>query len=346
MNPIVPIPPIVPTRMQATQPPPPLGIAFDTGMARASDALALAMLYGLNGKNEARLLSVTVSGSNLQAAAYCEVVGQFYAGAVSGAFGGAARTLPVGLSIDGKLAASLPLFTAPLARRDAEGRPTYQNTIRKMNDTADPVAVIRNALTTQPDGNAVILASGPATTLAHLLSLKASRETLTTKCKTLVIAAGDFSTDGEPEMYVRTDPPALRKVLADWPTPVVLCGAEIGRALPYPGSSMEKDFAWSPAHPVVDAYRAENPGSPVDVPSAVLAAILYTARAKEAYFKVSEPGRVEIAPDGRTKFTPASGGNHRHLVVDPAQKERITAEYIALATAKPVPRVGRGRGPQ
>src|ERR1022692_687691 len=104
------------------QPPPPLGIAFDTGMARASDALALAMLYGLNGKNEARLLSVTVSGSNMQAAAFCEVVGQFYAGTVSGAFGGAARTLPVGLSTDGKLTAALPLFTAPLARHDAEGR--------------------------------------------------------------------------------------------------------------------------------------------------------------------------------------------------------------------------------
>src|SRR5580693_7649835 len=101
--------------MQEPQPPRPLGIAFDTGMARASDALALAMLNGLSGKNEARLLSVTVSGSNLQAAAFCEVVGRFYAGTVSGAFGGAARPLPVGLSTDGKLAADLPLFTAPLA---------------------------------------------------------------------------------------------------------------------------------------------------------------------------------------------------------------------------------------
>src|ERR1017187_4869671 len=107
--------------MQEPQPPPPLGIAFDTGMAPAFHALALAMLYGLNGKNEARLLSVTVSGSNLQAAAFCEAVGQFYAGAVSGAFGGASRTLPVGLSTDGKLTADLPLFTVPLARRDAEG---------------------------------------------------------------------------------------------------------------------------------------------------------------------------------------------------------------------------------
>ena len=102
----------------APQPPPPLGIIFDTGMARVSDALALAMLYGFDGKSVARLLAVSVSGSNLNAAAYCEVVGQFYAGSVSGAFGGAARTLPVGLSTDGKLKEDLPLFIAPLARMD------------------------------------------------------------------------------------------------------------------------------------------------------------------------------------------------------------------------------------
>ena len=331
--------------MQEPQPPPPLGIAFDTGMARASDALALAMLYSLNGKNEAHLLSVTVSGSNLEAAAYCEAVGQFYAGAVSGAFGGAARTLPVGLSTDGKLAADLPLFIAPLARRDAEGRLVYSHNIKKMNDTADPVAVIRNALTTQPDGNAVVVASGPLNTLAHLLSLRAAHETLVAKCKTLIIAAGDFAPESEPELYLRTDVPAARKVFADWPTPIIVCGAEIGRGLPYPGFSMANDFTWAPAHPVVDAYRAENPNG-ADAPSAPLAAVLCAAKPKEEYFKLSDAGRVEVTPEGRTRFTPSAGGNHRRLILDVTQKERIITEYIRLATAKPVPRPARGRGPQ
>jgi hypothetical protein len=330
--------------MQEPQPPPPPAIAFDTGMARASDALALAMLYGLNGKNEARLLSVTVSGSNLQAAAFCEAVGQFYAGTVSGAFGGAARTLPVGLSTDGKLAADLPLFTVPLARHDAEGRPVYSHNIKKMNDTADPVAVIRNALTTQPDGNAVVLASGPLTTLAHLLSLHAAHETLVTKCKTLVIAAGDFAPDSEPEMYLRTDLPAARRVFAEWPTPIVVCGAEIGRALPYPSFSIGNDFSWTPAHPVMDAYRAENPNG-TDTPGTPLAAVLYASRSKEGYFKLSDPGRIDVTPEGRTKFTPTAAGNHRHLILDATQKDRITAEYIKLASAKPVPPPVRRRGP-
>jgi len=207
------------------------------------------------------------------------------------------------------------------------------------------VAVIRNALTTQPDGNAVVLASGPLTTLAHLLSLHAAHEILVAKCKTLVIAAGDFSTDNEPDLYIRTDLPAARKIFAEWPTPVIVCGAEIGRALPYPGSSIANDFTWTPAHPVVDAYRAESPNG-ADTPSTPLAAVLCAAKSKEEYFKISDPGRVEVASDGHTQFAPSPNGNCRHLILDAAQKERITSEYINLASSKPVPRPARGRGPQ
>ena len=67
---------------------PPVGIVFDCDMGNSiDDALAMAMLYGLDGKGEARVVSVSVSKSNLKAAALAEAIGRFYAGAVSGAFG-------------------------------------------------------------------------------------------------------------------------------------------------------------------------------------------------------------------------------------------------------------------
>src|SRR5260370_14427262 len=72
------------TMQFAGQGKPPLGIIFDSDMgARIDAALALALLYGFEGKGEARLTSVSVSKANLQAAAYCEAVGRFYAGATS-----------------------------------------------------------------------------------------------------------------------------------------------------------------------------------------------------------------------------------------------------------------------
>ncbi len=63
---------------------------------------------------------------------------------------------------------------------------------------------------------------------------------------------------GPPSPAIKSDIAAARKLFAEWPTPVVAVGSEVGDALPYPGASIEKDFAWSPAHPVVDAYRASS----------------------------------------------------------------------------------------
>ena len=122
-------------------------------------------------------------------------------------------------------------------------------------------------------------------------------------------------------------------------------GSEVGDALPYPGSSIDKDFAWSPAHPVVDAYRAFKP-MPYDAPASALAAVLYAVHPDDGFFKLSDPGTISVLDDGRTRFTPGADGKHRYLIVDPAQKERITALYTTMVSAAPAPRPGRGRGAQ
>ncbi len=323
---------------------PPTGIIYDTGLSRVSDVLAMAMLYGFDGKNEARVVAVSVSKSNLAAAAFCEVVGQFYSGAVSGAFGGFGRTLPVGLSIAGKLPEDSPMLTAPLARMDAEGKPVYRHTIHKLNDTADPSPVIRNALTAQRDENAIVVLSGPATNLAQLLALRDIKDWITRKVKVLVVAAGAYP-EGAPDLYLQTDVPAARKVFAEWPTPIVACGAEVGTSLLFPAASLEKDFAWSPAHPVVDAYRAYR-AMPYDAPSESMAAALYAARSQEGYFRLSEPGTITVTAGGASKFTPTPEGRHRFLMVNPEQKDRILKTYVEIASAKPVPRTRFPRPPQ
>ena len=72
-----------------------VGILFDTGLGnRIDEALAMALLYGLDGKGEARVIALSVSKPNLKAAAFCEAIARFYAGASSGAFGAVGRTLP------------------------------------------------------------------------------------------------------------------------------------------------------------------------------------------------------------------------------------------------------------
>ena len=164
------------------------------------------------------------------------------------------------------------------------------------------------------------------------------------KVRTLVWAAGAYPVGG-PEPRIQADVAAAKKLVADWPGSLIACGAEVGDALRYPAASLEKDFAWSPNHPVVDAYTAYQP-MPYDAPAPALAAVLQAVRPKENYFKLSEPGTIEVSDDGRTRFTESAQGKHRHLIVDPAQKERVLEAYTSIASAKPVPRQPRFRPQQ
>ena len=205
-----------------------------------------------------------------------------------------------------------------------------------MNDTADPLALIRNALSAQVDQNAIVLLSGPATNLAAFLAIPRNPELIAQKVRSLVVAA---------DALTLSDVPAAKRVFAEWPTPIVVAGSELGDALPFPGASIEKDFAWSEAHPLVAAYRAYRP-MPYDAPAVAMAAALYTVRPQENYFKLSDPGTVTVADNGTISLSPASAGKHRTLIADASQKERIQQLYAETASTKPVGRVQRFRPPQ
>ncbi|MEZ5403274.1 MAG: nucleoside hydrolase [Bryobacteraceae bacterium] len=323
---------------------PPVGVIVDTDLGNSiDDVLALSLLYGLEGKDETRVIAVSVSKPNLRAAALAEVIGRFYAGAVSGAFASFRRTLPVALADKGPMPEETPMMRAVLDRKKDDGSLAYESGIRGMNDTAEVRALLRNALTAQHDQNAVMLLLGPATNLAALLAVPGAREWIATKSRFLVVMGGAFP-DGDPEFNIKADIPAAKRVFADWPTPIVASGFEVGNAIPFPGGAIEKDFAWSPAHPVVDAYRGYGK-MPYDTPSWDLTAALYAVRPDAGFFKLSEPGTISVDDTGRTRFAPSPQGKHRYLIVDPAQTGRIVQTYVEITSAKPVVRQPRFRRP-
>jgi hypothetical protein len=305
---------------------PPVGIVFDSDLGNGVDAaLALALLYGLEGKGEARLVSNSTSMSSLKSAAFADVLARFYAGPPP----------PIGMAGNGNLAGDTAVLKAVLEKTTADGTPSYSHGINKLNDTADPVALIRNAMTAQYDENCIVVLAGPATDLVKVMDLPGGLELIRRKVKLLALAAGSYP-DGRADLRVKADVAAAKHLLAEWPTPIVAAGTEVGDGLPFLGSSIEKDFAWAPAHPIVDAYRAFR-SMPYDAPAPALAAVLYAVR-PDGYFKLSAPGMIGVLEDGRTRFTPAAEGPHRYLAIDPAQKERVVQTYAELASARPVPR--------
>lgn len=321
---------------------PSVGVVFDSDLGNTiDDALALALLYGLQGKQESRVIGVTVTKPNLKAAAFADALVRFYTGA-PGPFGGGGQS--IGLATSGQPSEDTAMMNAVLGKQSAEGKPAYVRTIQKMNDTADPVAVVRNALSAQFDQNAIVVMAGPATNLANALAMPDLKDWVTKKVRYTVVAAGMYP-NGGPEPAIQADIAAAKKLFAEWPGQIVAVGPDVGEALPFPSASLEKEFAWSPSHPIVDAYRAYKP-MPYDAPSTSMAAVLHAVRPQEKYFKISDPGTISVADDGRTRFTPAADGRHRFLVVDPVQKDRILAAYVELASTKPVPPGQRFRPPQ
>jgi hypothetical protein len=238
-----------------------------------------------------------VSRPSLKAAAFCDSLARFYGGP-SGPF-----TPPVTIGMATGKAAQDPPMLATVAAK-------YPSPVQKLNDTADPVALIRNALTAQTSQNAAIVLAGPAVNLLNLLELPGAKDLIVRNVKFLVAA----------EPHVSRDAASAKQLYATWPTPIVVAPAELGDALPFPGAAIERDFAWSTAHPVADAYRAYRP-MPYDAPSWAMVAALYAGRPQENYFSVSD-----------------AGDRRKRLTLDPSQKDRIIQAYTELASAKPVPR--------
>jgi hypothetical protein len=279
--------------MQAQERKPATAVLFDSSIEdEIGQILALTLLLSYDAKREIRLSSLSVSRNNLKVAAFCDLMSRFFL-----------VSSPIGMAANGTSITSVPpMIQAVLAKR-SEG-----HTISQLNDTADPIALIRNALTAQPDQNSVVVLSGPPVNLLGLLALPGSKQLIQKKVRSLVIAAPTQDADG------------MKKLFAEWPGSVIVAGEDLGQSLRFPGECIEKDFGWATNHPLVDAYRAAKM-MPYDAPATAMAAVLYAAHPENNFFKLSE----------------------RQLVANPEYIDRIIQTCREVVSAKPERRGARGQ---
>ena len=317
---------------------PTVGIFFDSDLGESIDSvLALAVLYGMQGKNESRVLSISIPKPDLDTLKFGDILQRFFLatppGPDTGGGVGVMKSVPVGMPWDGKAEAPKPAVIATLAN--------FKSPVKDKRDSADPSTLFRNLLQAQYDQNAIFVLGGPATNLAAALDFRGMKDLIAVKIRYLVVAGGAFP-DGPPEGHIKADVAAAKKIFAEWPTPIFAAGSEMGAALQFPGASIDKEFAPIPNHPVVTAYRAYH-AMPYDAPALDAVAALYAGRPAGGYFKLSDPGTITVRDDGRTVFAPSALGKHQYLIPDPAQKEKILQTWVELASAKPVPPVRRFR---
>ena len=123
---------------------PSLGVLYDADFGGTIDVpLGLAVLYGLQVKNESRVVSITTSRPSINSAAFADVLVRFYTGEPGGFVQAQSIGMPTGTAPE-----DTPMIAGVLAK-------PYSRGIKKLNDTADPVAVLRNALSAHFDTHQV-----------------------------------------------------------------------------------------------------------------------------------------------------------------------------------------------
>ena len=152
------------------------------------------------------------------------------------------------------------------------------------------------------------------------------------KVKALSIMAGSYGEKLRAEFNVVNDIPAMRKLFAEWDTPIVQNPFELGKQVMYPGAAIENDFGWAKLHPVVEGYKNYHK-MPYDRASWDLLSVVYLLHPE--YFTESEPGTVAVDDKGFTNFTPGPDGRHRWLTATPEQLTRLRDCIVRTTTRAP-----------
>jgi purine nucleosidase len=338
----------------------PVPVIFDTDIwSDIDDALALAMLHALEDRGEVKLLAVTISTNDRWCASYTDLVNTFYG----------RPQVPIGMVRGGmdveSIIKRLPEWFMPVTRytqalseqkRD-DGTWVYPHRLTADSTVLDATTLLRETLARESDGSVVIVEVGYSTNLARLLASTPDaispldgRELVARKVRLLVIMAGSFrqTPKQDPEFNLVVDIPAAQALFANWPTPIVASGLEVGLAMRYPPESVLNDFGYVQDHPIAHTYRLVCEERKAKQPSITcphahatfdLTAVLYAARPDRNYFSLSSPGRISVLDDGSSHFEEASGGRHQYLILSEEQKGR-TLEAMVMLTSQP-PRVSR-----
>ena len=308
-----------------------LKVIFETDIGNdVDDALALDMLYKYVEWGQVDLLAVMINKDAPAPAEYMDIMNTWYGH----------TDIPVGIVRGGSDDPWGQYAQKVVDLKNEDGTPMFARSRKSYDDLPDAHLLYRQILAKQPDASVVIATVGFSTNLARLLDTPADeyspltgKELVAKKVKFLSAMAGNISELEHHEYNVVKDLPAAIKVFAEWPTEIVVSPFEVGRAIKYPGESIENDFTWAPKHPMVEAYKAYLP-MPYDRPTWDLTSVLYAVEG-DSWFTMSEPGRIEITQEGSSVFTSSPDGNVRYMKVDDAQCAAILGRFKEVITSQP-----------
>ena len=308
----------------------PLLLIVETDMGNdIDDALAFDLIYKAMDDGLVKLLAVGDHKLSPTANDYVDILNTWY---------GYGKT-PLAYSPTPVRNDHNPDYTkAVVAMKRADGTPAFAGS-KKPSQIENPVTLYRRTLAKAKDNSVSVISLGFATELAKLLDSPADkyspltgRDLVAKKVKVLSIMAGSYGKKKRAEYNVVNDIPAMKKVFAQWPTPIVQNPFELGKRVMYPAKAITEQFGWTDLHPVVEGYK-HYLKMPYNRPTWDLLSVVWLLHPE--MFVASEPGTVTVDDKGYTHFTPSADGNHRWLTATAEQCKALRDYIIATTTRQP-----------
>ncbi|MDO5308720.1 MAG: nucleoside hydrolase [Planctomycetia bacterium] len=315
----------------------PIQIIFDTDIGGdIDDAFALELLHVFADRGICNLLGVTLTNSNVAAARYVAAFNARYG----------RPDLPVGYSPNCRVTDSYP--TKTIEKRDEDGNLVYP--VPEGFEPQDAVKLLRKLLANAQDGQVVVIQVGACYNLANLLATEgddisplSGLELAKKKVRLVSVMGGAFAVDPTAEAYrlhkewnIICDIPAAQKFAAEWPSPVVYSGYEVGDRIRMSPVNLKRDYKGRSAilYDSFGFWTAKNTkeGYNHRRPTWDLTSVLFVLRPEEGrdYFTLSEPGDVQFDDQGVTLFTPNKDGLSRCFLQTPEQRARVSEAFVNL----------------
>ncbi|GAB2550902.1 nucleoside hydrolase [Spirosoma aerophilum] len=280
-------------------------VIFDTDMGPDYDDVgAITMLHAFADAGQARILATIASTNYPNVAPVLSVLNTYFK----------RPTIPIGVP-KGKAVSDKDTqhWSDTLVAR-------YPHAVRSNDNMPDAVALYRQVLAKQPDHSVTVITVGFLTNLANLLASQpdqysplSGKALAARKIKQVVSMAGKFP--GGREYNVHRDTESSKIFFADWPTPVLMSGFEIGEQI-HSGVPLTQNKAIQNS-PVKDVFRISLPKAAEDKNGRMSwdqTAVLVGVKGYAPYYTVKS-GRLTLNPDGSNGWDD-SGKGHQYLVVD------------------------------
>ena len=300
--------------------PQPVSVIFDTDVGNdIDDVLALQMLFNYEKQNKARLLGITISKSNPRVIEYID--GYCRLNKRPG--------IPLGYAYNG-VNPEPGKYVARTLDTLIEGKKVLYSERSIADSLPDGYLLQRKLLAAAPDKSVVMIVVGPQTNVARLLDSKPDNfsplngvDLVKQKVRLISVMGGLYTAEFNfPEWNIVQDLPAAKMFFEKCPVQVVASGLEIGDKFRYPSTSIVNDFTNGERHPLVVSYKIYEK-MPYDRETWDLTSVLYALEPEKNFFDLSEPGKISVAIDGRTVFSPGPG-QHRILIYKKNQQEVLT----------------------